>query len=77
MGLYKGKINPLNILSIRKINRIPPNFSKIYLKDFTHWRDLDNWIYLNLDGRYCIKPSTIVDNNRIVSVIAVGLENSS
>lgn len=77
MGLYKGRVNPLNILSLRKLNRIPPTFSKIYLKDFFNSRDLDRWIYLNLDGRYCLKDVSIIDNNRIVSVVAVGLENAA
>jgi len=75
MGIYKGRVNPLNLLSMRRINRIPPNFTKIYLKDFLNYRELDRWIYLNLDGRYCIKKSTIVDENRVIFVFEVGLEN--
>jgi len=75
MGIYKGRINHLNLLSVRRINRVPPNFTKIYLKDFLNFRELDRWIYLNLDGRYCIKKSTIVDENRVVFAVEVGLES--
>jgi hypothetical protein len=77
MGLYKGKINPLNLLSVRRLNRIPPNFTRFYLKELVDYRSLDRWIYLNLDGRYCVKKSTVIDNNRIGLAIEVGLEKPS
>ena len=62
MGLYKGKINPLNLLSVRRLNRIPPNFTRFYLKELVDYRSLDRWIYLNLDGRYCVKKCFWVSN---------------
>ena len=51
MGISKGKVNPLNVLNVRRLNRIPPNFAKIHLKDFFDIQKLDSWIYLNLDSR--------------------------
>lgn len=75
MGLAKGKINPLNLLSMRRLNRIPPNFTKIQLKNFFDVKELDKWIYLNLDSRYCIRKTTIVDDNKLTTAIEVGVED--
>jgi hypothetical protein len=75
MGLLKGKINPLNLLSMRRLNRIPPNFTKIQLKNFFDVKELDKWIYLNLDSRYCIRKTTIVSDNKLTTAIEVGVED--
>jgi hypothetical protein len=75
MGLNKGKANPLNILSMRRLNRIPPNFTKLLIKNFVDTKELDKWIYLNLDSRYCIKKTTVVDDNKLTTAIEVGIED--
>jgi hypothetical protein len=77
MGIYKGKINPLNLLSARRLNRIPPNFKKIYINEFIDIKTLDRWIYLNLDGRYCVRRTTIVKDNTTLPAVEIGLENHS
>jgi hypothetical protein len=76
MGLYKGSVNPLNVLEIRRLKRMPPNFSKIHLKNFYDTKSLEHWIYLNLNSRFCIKKSTSVDNNKLITVIEVGIEDA-
>ena len=75
MGLNKGKANPLNILSMRRLNRIPPNFTKLLIKNCVDTKELDKWIYLNLDSRYCIKKTTVVDDNKLTTAIEVGIED--
>lgn len=79
MSLVKGSINPLNILNMRKLDRIPPNFAKIVIKvNFnTAIKDLDQWIYTNLDSRYCIQKIHIVENNtnKLVSAYEIGVED--
>lgn len=79
MALVKGSINPLNILNMRKLDRIPPNFAKLTIKiDFnTRVKELDNWIYTNLDSRYCIQKVQTVDtnSNKLVSVYEIGIED--
>ena len=49
MGIYKNDVNPLNVLGMRRLNRIPPNFTKFQIKTFVDIRELDRWIYLNLN----------------------------
>jgi hypothetical protein len=76
MGISKGRANPLNVLSMRRLNRIPPNFTKIQLKNFFEMKELDNWIYLNLDSRYCVRKASIVDDNKLTTAVEVGIEDA-
>lgn len=79
MALVKGSINPLNILNMRKLDRIPPNFAKMTIRvNFnTAVKDLDQWIYTNLDSRYCIQKIQSVEDktNKLISMYEVGLED--
>ncbi len=76
MAISKGRVNPLNVLSMRRLNRIPPNFSKIVIKKFIDIRELDKWIYLNLDSRYCVRKCTIVNDNKLSTAIEIGIEDA-
>ncbi len=75
MGIYKNDVNPLNVLGMRRLNRIPPNFTKFQIRKFVDIRELDKWIYLNLNSRYCVKKSTAVVENKLTTVIEVGIED--
>jgi hypothetical protein len=76
MAISKGRVNPLNVLSMRRLDRIPPNFSKLQIKKMLDIRELDKWIYLNLDSRYCIRKCTIVDDNKLTTAIEIGVEDA-
>ena len=76
MAISKGRANPLNVLSMRRLDRIPPNFSKLQIKKMLDIRELDKWIYLNLDSRYCIRKCTIVDDNKLTTAIEIGVEDA-
>ena len=75
MGIYKNDVNPLNVLGMRRLNRIPPNFTKFQIKNFIDIKELDRWIYLNLNSRYCVKKSTAVVDNKLTTIIEVGIED--
>lgn len=75
MGIYKNDVNPLNVLGMRRLNRIPPNFTRFQVKKFIDMRELDRWIYLNLNSRYCVKKSTAVVENKLTTIIEVGIED--
>ena len=75
MGIYKNDVNPLNVLGMRRLNRIPPNFTRFQVKKFVDMRELDKWIYLNLNSRYCVKKSTAVVDNKLTTIIEVGIED--
>ena len=76
MAISKGRANPLNVLSMRRLDRIPPNFSKLQIKKMLDIRELDKWIYLNLDSRYCVRKCTIVDDNKLTTAIEIGVEDA-
>jgi hypothetical protein len=76
MAISKGRVNPLNVLSMRRLDRIPPNFSKLQIKKMLDIRELDKWIYLNLDSRYCVRKCTIVDDNKLTTAIEIGVEDA-
>jgi hypothetical protein len=76
MAISKGRVNPLNVLSMRRLDRIPPNFSKLQIKKMLDIRELDKWIYLNLDSRYCVRKCTIVDDNNLTTAIEIGVEDA-
>lgn len=77
MAIKRGKINPLNFLKMRKLDRMPPNFSKLVLKDNVNVRLIDLWIYQNLDSRYCILKTTGIDeSNKMVTRFEVGMEEA-
>lgn len=75
MGIYKNDVNPLNVLGMRRLNRIPPNFTKFQIKKFIDIREIDRWIYLNLNSRYCVKKSTAVVENKLTTIVEVGIED--
>jgi hypothetical protein len=76
MALNKGRVNPLNVLAARRLNRIPPNFSRLLIKRFIDVKELDKWVYLNLDSRYCIRKCTVIDDNKLTTAIEIGVEDS-
>lgn len=76
MALIRGRVNPLNVLSLRRINHCPPHFAKMLSKNIDKFSLIDNWIYARLDSRYCIKKSYSVDDNKkLVEVIEIGIED--
>jgi hypothetical protein len=77
MSLAKGRVNPLNVLDLRKLDRIPPNFAKIKIKEHTRIKEIDHWIYTNLDSRYCIRKVQSVDSysNKLITVYEIGVED--
>jgi hypothetical protein len=75
MALTRGRANALNLLGMRKLNRMPPNFSKMILRDQVNTKLIDLWIYQNLDQRYCLRKTTgIDDQNKMVTRYEVGFE---
>ncbi len=78
MALVRNKVNALNLLGLRKVKHLPPNFAKMTLSlDYIHkLRDIDRWIYANLDSRYCIRNvQTVTEDNKLVMVTEIGMED--
>jgi len=76
MALIRGTVNPLNVLKLRKLQYVPLHFTKIYVDNIKDIKNIDNWIYSNLNSRYCIKKSHKVDNNsRITEFCEISMED--
>ena len=76
MSLAKGKVNPLNVLGQRRLSYIPTHFSTMSITDARILSDIDQWIYHNLNSRYCVQVKQGLDaQRRIVDVCEIGIED--
>ena len=70
--LKHGIINPLNALEIRRLDFCPPHFTPVTLDGlYCDIKDIDDWIYINLEGRYSISSISVANQQQI----EVGFEN--
>jgi hypothetical protein len=81
MPLNKGSVNPLNVVGQRRLTYIPPHFATITLSfdSLTHYREIekfDQWIYSNLNSRYCVRIKQGLDaHRRIIDICEIGVED--
>ena len=47
-----GEINPLNVFGLRQMGHCPPHFEKVTFDRSTSEKNIINWIYENLSGRF-------------------------
>jgi hypothetical protein len=79
MALKHGKVNPLNVLEMRKVNRIPKHFQSIKIDTSMQYmiQDIIRWIYSNLNGRFGIAEELIItEQNSVVTRATIGFEDS-
>jgi len=72
--LKHGIVNPLNALEIRRLDFCPPHFTPVTLDGL--WcdiKDIDDWIYTNLEGRYSISNISVTNQE----YVKVAFENPS
>lgn len=71
------ELNPLDVLKSRKLDFIPPHFSKLRLGERDVFKsDIEDWIKSKLKGRYCIKNVPFIDNDdKLKSFTFVGFED--
>jgi len=73
----KVKVNPLDILGIRRVNFCPPTFETVDLeKTYNIEAVLSDWIEDNLSGRYFLGENVSLNNDTISNVTTVGFEES-
>ncbi len=77
MSLNRGTVNPLNVLGLRKLNFIPEHFSVLTLENrFYDIKSIEYWINYNLNSRYAIKQTVVVNESRKISnAIRIALED--
>lgn len=74
--MKNDKINILNALNLRKTEFPAAHFKYIKIDKLTPTlvKNLDNWIYNNLNGRYYIGPCILLQENSIIYGIQIGFE---
>ena len=76
MSLIRGTVNPLNVLGVRKLPYIPFHFGRTHTQNIKDIHSIDDWIYTNLNSRYCIKKTHMLDsNNKITEMCEIGMED--
>lgn len=76
MALSKGRVNPLNVIGQRRLSYIPSHFAVMRISDTLYRDRIDEWIYHNLDSRYCVRLKQTLDSQRrIVEVTEIGIED--
>jgi hypothetical protein len=57
--LKHGEANPLNIFGLRQLTHCPPHFEQVQFDLYTGGKDITDWIYENLEGRFYIGQLTV------------------
>ena len=76
MALKNGKVNALNVLGLRKCKFPAHHFYYLTLPKYTPilHKNIDSWIYLNLNGRYYIGQTIDLVDNSISYILKIGFE---
>lgn len=78
MAIKNGKPNPLNYFDLRRVEFASPHFKYITLDRYnpSTIRNINAWIFENLNNRYYIGQHISVDNNNtIVYTTKIGFES--
>lgn len=60
------EINPLNVFGLRRVEHCPPHFERVTFDLRVPERDIANWIYANLDGRFYFGEHYYIDDQERV-----------
>jgi hypothetical protein len=77
MAIKNGKPNPLNYFGLRRADFAAKHFHYIIIPKYTPGiiKNIDTWIYQNLNSRYYIGQSLHLDNTNTISyTIKIGFE---
>jgi len=50
--LKHGEINPLNVSGLRELGHCPPHFCRVTFDIATREKNIKDWVYENLQGRF-------------------------
>lgn len=76
MTLKRGIVNPLNVIQQRRLEYIPIHFEVMRTTGIHFVEKIDQWIYQNLNSRYCVVIKQGLDKNRkIIDMCEIGVED--
>lgn len=59
--LKYGEVNPLNVFGLRRMDHCPPHFVRVDFDLKTEDKQITDWIYENLAGRFYFNDAYIAD----------------
>lgn len=77
--LKHGEINPLNVFGLREVGHCPPHFYRVLFELKTQEKNIKDWVYENLEGRFWMGDAYFVEsaNGTPVMQKCVAFENHS
>jgi hypothetical protein len=76
--LERGKVNPFNVLGLRRIEYCPPYFEVVVITPSYNLNSaIDDWIFSNLSGRYYVGTTIdTTESSGLKQKLRIGFETS-
>jgi hypothetical protein len=68
--LRNGEANPLTVHGLRELDRCPPHFIKVQFELRHSYKQIADWIWENLEGRFWLGDLYFANDNGSTSMIA-------
>jgi hypothetical protein len=62
--LAQGEVNPLNVFGLRLVEHCPPHFERVLFDLRCEPKDISDWIYSHLEGRFYMGTVYTVDTGK-------------
>lgn len=72
--LKHGEINPLNVYGLRQLDFNPPHFTSVVIDSTSTEKQITDWIWENLQGRFYVGPVDINEDGHYHRRIRVSFE---
>jgi hypothetical protein len=72
--LKHGEINPLNVMGIRQLAHCPPHFERVEFDIKVTEKQIADWVWENLDGRFWIGDTYCKKNTNTIMQKCVAFE---
>jgi len=73
--LRYGEVNPLAVFGLRRVNHCPPHFTSVEFDARVGEKDLSDWIYTNLEGRFFLGDRYIIVEGAVTISKCAAFEN--
>lgn len=70
--LKHGTVNPLNVHGLRQLKWLPPHFEQVQFPSMVTDKQLSDWIFENLEGRFYIGDVDNPERSTLVAFELVG-----
>jgi len=74
--LKHGEVNPLNVHGLRQLTHCPPHFERVQFISYMSDKDIADWIFENLQGRFYIGTVDILQERYVIAAFELASEAS-